>query len=63
MNHMKKLAEIHYLKSRSDALANMIRNYELTHKQATLAYNHVASLKYRLPSTSLSYKQITVIHR
>jgi hypothetical protein len=43
----------------------MIRNYGLTHKQATLAYNlvYIASLKYRLPSTALSYQQITEIHR
>jgi hypothetical protein len=44
----------------------MIQNYGLTHKQASLAYNLVykSSLKYRLPSTSLSYyAQITEIHQ
>jgi hypothetical protein len=58
-------AEIMYLKTRSDSLANMIKNYGLTHKQATLAYNLVciSSLKYGLPSTSLSYQQITKIHK
>jgi hypothetical protein len=57
-------AEMAYLKSRSDALVNMIRHYRLTHKQARLAYIliYIASLKYRLPSTSLSYAQITEIH-
>jgi hypothetical protein len=58
-------AEIHYLKTKSDAFANMIKNYGLTHKQAMLAYNlvYISSLKYGLPSTSLSYTQITKIHR
>jgi hypothetical protein len=43
----------------------MIRNYGLTHKQARLAYNlvYVSSLKYGLPSTSLSYPKISEIHR
>jgi hypothetical protein len=43
----------------------MIKNYGLTHKQATLAYNlvYISSLKYGLPSTSLTYKKITEIHR
>jgi hypothetical protein len=46
-------------------LANMIKNYRLTNKQGTLATNHVyiASLKFGLPTTSLSYKQIDEIHR
>lgn len=60
-----ELAEIIYLKTRSNELAHKIKNYGLTHKQATLAYNlvYISSLKYGLPSTSLSYKQITDIHR
>jgi hypothetical protein len=43
----------------------MIKNYGLTNKQAKLAYNlvYIASLKYGLPSTSLSYNQITAIQR
>jgi hypothetical protein len=43
----------------------MIKNYKLTHKQGTLAYNlvYISSLKYGLPSTSLSYDQINKIHR
>jgi hypothetical protein len=58
-------AEIHYLKTRSDLLAYMIKNHHLTHKQATLAYNlvYISSLKYGLPSTSVSYNQITKLHR
>jgi hypothetical protein len=54
-------AEILYLKTRSDSLAYMIKNYGLTHKQATLAYNlvYISSLKYGLPSTSLSYQQLS----
>lgn len=58
-------AEILYLTTRSNALANMIKNYGLTKKQATLAYNlvYISSLKYGLPSTTLSYQQITNIHR
>jgi hypothetical protein len=44
---------------------NMIRNYWLTNIQGTLAYNlvYIASLKYGLPSTSLSYEQIDKFHR
>jgi hypothetical protein len=58
-------AEIKFLKTRSDSLANMIRNYGLTHKQARLAYSlvHISSLKHGLPSISLSYQQITEIHQ
>jgi hypothetical protein len=58
-----ELAEIQYLKTCSDELAHMIKNNGLTHKQATLAYNlvYISSLKYGLPSASLSYKQITEI--
>jgi hypothetical protein len=58
-------AEIQNLKAQSDQLAHMIKSHHLTHKQATLAYNlvDIPSLKYGLPSTSLSYKQITDIHR
>jgi hypothetical protein len=43
----------------------MIKNYQLTHKQATLAYNlvYIPSLKYGLPVTSLSFQQIDEIHR
>jgi hypothetical protein len=43
--------EITYLKTRSDALAGMIKNYGLTHKQAKLAYNlvYIAS-HYRDPT-------------
>jgi hypothetical protein len=33
--------EIRYLKIRSDMLGNMIKNYRLTNKQGTLAYNLV----------------------
>jgi hypothetical protein len=54
-----------YLKTKSDTMAHTIKNYGLTHKQAILAYNLVpiSSLKYGLPSTTLSYNQITEIHR
>jgi 23S rRNA maturation-related 3'-5' exoribonuclease YhaM len=55
-----KEAEILYLTTRSNALANMIKNYRLTNKQATV---YISSSKYGLPSTSLSYQQITNIHR
>jgi hypothetical protein len=43
----------------------MIKNFRLTNKQGTRAYNlvYIASLKYGLPSTSLSYEQIDKIHR
>jgi hypothetical protein len=43
----------------------MIKNHQLTHKQATLAYNlvYISSLKYGLPSTALSYNQINKIQR
>jgi hypothetical protein len=46
-------------------LWNMIKNYRLTNKQGTLAYNlvYIALLKYGLPSTSQSYEQIDKIHR
>jgi hypothetical protein len=39
----------------------MIKDFGITHKQATFAYNlvYVSSLKYGLPSTLLSSKQIT----
>jgi hypothetical protein len=55
-------AEISYLTKRSNAFA---KNYGLTNKQATLAYNlvYISSLKYGLTSTSLLYQQITKIHR
>jgi hypothetical protein len=57
-------AEIACLKTRSNQLANMIKSYKLTRKQATWAYNlvYISPLKYRLPSKSLCYKQITEIH-
>jgi hypothetical protein len=53
-----------YLTTRRNVLANMIKNYSLTNRQATLAYNlvYISLLKYGLPSNSLSYQQITKIH-
>jgi hypothetical protein len=57
--------EIKYLKTNSDILGNRISRATLTHYQVYLAYNTVflPSLKYGLPSTSLSFKQIEGIHR
>jgi hypothetical protein len=60
-----KEAKIIHLKTRSDQLAYMIKNHQLTHKQATLAYNlvYISSLKKGRPSMSLSYDLINNIHR
>jgi hypothetical protein len=57
--------EIKYLKTNSDILGNLIARAQLTHYQVYLAYNivYLPSLKYGLPSTSLSFQQIDDIHR
>jgi hypothetical protein len=57
--------EILYLKTKSEAMAQMIRTYGLTHKQARLAYDleYISSAIYISPSNKLSYNQITQIHR
>jgi hypothetical protein len=56
--------EIKYLKTNSDILGNRIARAQLTHYQVYLAYNivYLPSLKYGLPSTSLSFQQIDDIH-
>jgi hypothetical protein len=57
--------EIQYLKMNSDILGNRILRANLTNYQISLSYNIVflPSLKYGLPSISLSFKKIEDIHR
>jgi hypothetical protein len=57
--------EMKYLKTNSDILGNQILRASLTRYQVYLSYNivYLPSLKYGLPSTSLSFCQIDDIHK
>jgi hypothetical protein len=58
-------AEMKYLKTNIDIVGNRILRAPLTHYHVYLAYNIVflPSLKYGLPSTTLSFRQIEDIHK
>jgi Reverse transcriptase (RNA-dependent DNA polymerase) len=58
-------AEMDYVKHNSDAMGNMIKNSPLNPRQGKLAHSlvYISSLKYGLPSSSLTYEQIEKAHR
>jgi hypothetical protein len=58
-------AEVEYVKHNSDGYGNLVKNSPLNHRQGALAYHlvYISSLKYGLPSASLSWSQIDQIHK
>jgi hypothetical protein len=58
-------AEMEYVKHMSDGYGNLVKNSPLNHRQGALAYHlvYISSLKYGLPSVSLTWSQIDQIHK
>jgi hypothetical protein len=57
--------ELEYVKDLSDRLGNLVKNSPLNPQQGTLALNLVciASVKYGLPSSLLTFNHINRIHK
>jgi hypothetical protein len=58
-------AEMDYVKHNSDVYGNLVKNSPLNHRQGALAYHlvYLSSLKYGLPSVSLTFTNIDQIHK